>query len=281
MDWLISLLAWHEAWAYALAWALAGAIGAALCYPFVKRLGQSFWRIPLLLVPILVLGQLAGMGVDGLKSRYEADILMQQLRQQALFATILDMDPAAAGNFRSAYDEQVKEAPPEQKHAAMRALGASFIGRYFEAQLMKAPDDSIMRMVTHLRQALDALKGKPASCVNYLMGNAGFVLTDLPAGLRQAELDMKADVIASGMRNPAPAVAAPGIREGMAGRLQAKYRELGFDVADIDRFFELEKLPPETGCTVAIHLFAALASLDPRDTGELMRVISGKPVDAI
>lgn len=281
MDWLISLLVWHETWAYLLAWGLAGAIGAALAYPFVKRLGQSFWRVPVLILPVVIFGQGGGMALDSFKARHEADILLQHLRQQQLFVTILEVDPKAADHFREAYDQQVKPAAPNKRPGAMRALGASFVGQYFEALMMKAPDDAMMRMIGHMRRALAALKGKPTACMDYLMGRPAFVLNDLPPELRQAELDMKADIIGAASRNPAPPVAPAEVSKGMGERFHAKYRDLGYDPADIERFFELDQLPPERGCVVATELFEVLGQMDPRDAGELMRVIAGKPVDAI
>jgi len=263
MDSLIaSFLSLPNVVIYAIFGAVGGGVGSLLGAWVAKVTKKQKLALVITVICMVVAIQLPGLILPKAKQQAIPDMIVQELKQQRLFALIFRLHPEAEKEMKKKMGNIAAHATSNQDaFYEAQAASAEIISRYFNKHMLSASDEMTFKQIQREAKVIASLQDKPRLCVSYYLGKPEFSETDVTPEFLEEDTNLKADVIESSVSNPSPPPKAASI-EDILTIIADAYQKKGYDVQSLAKLDKVETLPPEEGCKLAIEFSGTLASME-------------------
>jgi hypothetical protein len=255
---------------YAIIGAVGGGIGALLGHA-IARAFKMRKAVPIAgIIVAIVAIKVANIYMPSLQAPVIVDTAMKKLSQQRLFQTLFRLHPEAEADLRLRLTAIVESAPDDDVFLPAQAASAELVGKYLMMDLPSLPDAMLHKLLLRQVEAMQQFQSEPANCVNYYLGRPEFGRDALSPEFIEIESNLKADAFESAAANPT-ALTTTADQADLGEELALAYVARGYPIEDLQKVGDIETLPAEEGCRLALQFVDAIAALGPEQSAYLFK----------
>lgn len=248
---------------YAIFGALGGITGTLLGILFEKLFKTDRATKLIAIVCVLVSIQLVRHTLPTMQKSFGHIVVMKELKKTRLFQVIFRLHPEAEAEMQSKMKDILANVSDDQIGLSAQAASAQIVDRYLTKYLPSASSEAIYKLILRQLEVMKQFKSKPSLCMNYYLGQPQFKKDDLTPAFLEIESNVKADVIESAISTPSPLLQGANVNE-IAEEIAYGYVQKGYPVDDLSKMDQIDKLPADQGCDIAIK-FADVLTAMPAD----------------
>ncbi len=258
--------------------AALGAGGGALIGKFLGKILKA----PKVALIVAILGgglalQAARIEIPELRRAAMVDVAWEDLSKNRLFAALIKHHLDAAIRLRDEMETLSSDLDSPESISKFQSFTQALLVEYLFKDLPHASNESIHRLMVHENSVMKRLQNRPDLCVAYSIGKIRFPLDPFLVPIWEEtlpkEIAIKADIIETAFAEPGKTANLMSPDELFAA-IESAYRLYGNDPKDFELLANVETLPPEQLCPLAIKFSDALLSLEPARAAEIYKAMA-------